>query len=358
MAFPRLCVKTSEIFSNARSVVSLAQKWGIHVFGVTKGICALPEVGKAMLEAGCVALADSRLKNIRKMREAGLKGPFVLIRIPMPSEIDEMIDLADISLVSMTDTIELIERTCEAKGKTHRIVVMVDVGDLREGIWPTEVEQVVAVLKKTPRVRLVGVGTNVGCTGGVVPTAENMGLLVKVGSEFERALGTQLEIVSGGATSSLALLEEGNMPKGVNNLRIGEAILLGTDTNNNREIPYLSQKTLRLQAEVVEVRKKPSVPIGKIGVDAFGNVPKFEDRGIRRRAILAVGKQDIRLEGLTPEDPGVQILAASSDHLIVDVEDREDPPHIGDVFSFKLDYGAMLAAATSPYVQVVVDEQG
>jgi Predicted amino acid racemase len=101
------------------------------------------------------------------------------------------------------------------------------------------------------------------------------------------------------------------------------------------------------------LRNKPSKPIGTIGADAFGKVPVFEDRGRRLRAIAAVGKQDAKIDGLAPLDPGVTVLGASSDHLTLDVEDCPTRPVLGGVMRFTLDYGAMLALTTSPYVEKV-----
>lgn len=107
---------------------------------------------------------------------------------------------------------------------------------------------------------------------------------------------------------------------------------------------------------MVEVRTKPSYPIGEVGADAFGQVPVFRDRGVRRRAIAAVGRQDVRPEGLMPFDRGIEILGASSDHLTMDVEDLERELKVGDILRFHVDYGAMLAAVTSPYVKVCLLE--
>lgn len=140
------------------------------------------------------------------------------------------------------------------------------------------------------------------------------------------------------------------MPSGVNHLRIGEAILLGRDVSRNRVLPGMHRDAFLFEAEIIELRRKPSVPIGTIGADAFGNVPVFKDRGVRLRAILAAGRQDVVPEGLFPTAGGVHVLGASSDHLLLDVEDMVPAPRLGDVLSFEMSYGAMLAAATSPYV--------
>ncbi len=198
---------------------------------------------------------------------------------------------------------------------------------------------------------------NFGCFGGVLPSEEKLSDLISAGKVIEKELDKELTFFSGGATSSLPLIEEGKMPLGINQLRIGEAFFLGTDTTGMRTIPYLNQDVMHMEAEIIEVRKKPSRPFGKIGADAFGNIPDFPDRGNRRRAIVAIGKQDVRIAGLHPFDDSIEVLGASSDHIILDVEDSKGLIEIGNILKFTVDYGAMLALATSPYVEIEVIHQ-
>jgi Predicted amino acid racemase len=353
MAYPRLLIHTGKILENAKQVVARAATAGIDVAGVTKGMCADPEIARAMLDGGCRWLADSRVSNLRRLRQAGIGAPLMLLRIPMLSELSSLIEYADLTLVSMPDTVLALESACSALGKTVGALVMVDTGDLREGLWPDETGPMARTLSACRWVHPVGVGTNLGCFGGVLPTEENMALLLAAAGRLSSGLPSPVGIVSGGGTSSLMLVEENRMPPGINQLRVGEAILLGRDVTRLRTIPYLQQDTMVLEAEIVEVRTKPSVPIGTIGADAFGNVPHFEDRGKRLRAIVAIGRQDARLEGLTPLDAGVHILGASSDHLTIDVEECLVKPRVGNRVRFSLDYGAMLSLATSGYVEKI-----
>ena len=137
-------------------------------------------------------------------------------------------------------------------------------------------------------------------------------------------------------------MRRGHLPKEINNLRLGECLLLGRDMAFDVDIEGLSQDTMR------------TLPVGEIGHDAFGNVPVFVDHGTRRQGILAVGKQDVNVAGLTPLDEGVKIKTASSDHLLVDIEARPDLK-VGDVLSFRPDYTAMLSASTSEYVTKVFE---
>lgn len=349
--YPEITISTGEIADNTEKIVRLCAERAIKVWGVTKGVSANPSVASAMIEGGCAGLADSRMANIRKMRLFGIREPMMLLRIPMPGEMSEIASLADISLISMPESVELLERACAGEKRSVGIIIMIDLGDLREGIWPDETAVMAEAVQKSPRLRCLGVGSNLGCLSGILPTVKNLSLLVSIAREFESLLGYPLEVVSGGATSSLPLVENGSIPKGVNQLRIGEAILLGTDVSGGRDIPYLSRDAIRISAEVVEVRSKPSIPVGETGADAFGQKPVFEDRGVRRRAIAAIGRQDTRPEGLCPVEKGITIIGASSDHLTLDVEDYEGSIRPGDLLTFSPDYGATLAATTSAYVK-------
>ncbi|MEM3250484.1 MAG: alanine/ornithine racemase family PLP-dependent enzyme, partial [Thermoplasmata archaeon] len=68
--------------------------------------------------------------------------------------------------------------------------------------------------------------------------------------------------------------------------------------------------------------------------------PKHIDRGIRKRAILAIGKQDIEFDHLIPLDKDVQILGGSSDHMVVDVNESEY--EVGDIIQFYPFYPSIL----------------
>lgn len=52
------------------------------------------------------------------------------------------------------------------------------------------------------------------------------------------------------------------------------------------------------------------------------------------------------------------MIGASSDHLIVDVEDCGGQIQVGDWMEFRCGYMAVLDATTSAYVDVVIRETG
>lgn len=156
--------------------------------------------------------------------------------------------------------------------------------------------------------------------------------------------------MSGGNSSSLDLLMNDDMPRGVTNLRIGESIVLGRETAYGKNIKGTYQDAFKLVCEIVECKEKPSVPIGEIGIDAFGNKPVYEDKGILKRAIVAIGKQDIDTDSLMPIDTSIEILGASSDHMILDISKSENDYKVGDEVEFLLTYGGLMSTSTSEYV--------
>lgn len=349
---PNVKVDLARIEANTRVVVERCAEQGIHVFGVTKGTCGMPQVARAMLRGGVWGLAESRFENIRRLRAAGLDCPVMLLRAPPRGNIEELVASVDVSLESELTVLQEISRVAERMSKVHEIILMIDLGDLREGIWPDELLPTASRILELPGVRIVGVGTNLNCFGGVVPTSENMTALAGHADALQSEFGLQLKYVSGGNSGSLPLLLAGGMPAGVNQLRIGEAILQGgRDTFFDQPWEALDRGAFELSGELLELKVKPSVPIGRTGVDAFGNKPVFQDRGDRLRGILNIGREDVVVEALIPATAGAQVLGASSDHLLVDVSDMQPPPQVGDRISFQMGYGALLAAMTSEYVE-------
>ncbi|MGB9614165.1 MAG: alanine/ornithine racemase family PLP-dependent enzyme [Fervidobacterium sp.] len=351
--FPCLIINLDSIAFNTKKISQICHDNGIELVGVTKLVLANPKIAKVMRENGVDKLGDSRLKNIITLHENNVPGPYQLLRIPMLSEIPLAIKYVDEFLVSMPQTAFEIDTIAKQMHKNVQIIYMVDVGDLREGVWyENAFEEIHNVSKQLKYAHLVGIGTNVGCYGGVLPTEENMNLLISIKEKLEKNLGYELK-VSGGSTVTLKMIEDRTLPKGISQLRVGEAILLGTDATGDRDIPYLRQDTAILEAEVVEVDYKPSVPVGQLGKDAFGRTPYFEDKGYRKRLILAIGEQDVKPDGLIPLEEGVECLHASSDHLIVDVTNTSKEFKIGDTLKFRMSYGCALQAFTSPYVEKV-----
>ena len=361
--YPQLEFDLALLRSNADAVISRCRGMGIRVCGVIKGVDGLPEAARVLHAAGAAELGTSRLEQVAKCRAAGVPGPWLLIRIPGLTELPDVVALCETSLQSEWPTLLALEEECLRQNKTHRVIVMTDLGDLREGFWDKKelVDVCERVERELPHVHLAGIGVNLTCYGSTKPTPEKMNELVGLARQVEQRIGRKLEIVSGGATSSFTLVHWGTMPAGVNHLRIGEAILLGKDLQVDwgiRDMDYLRMDALTLRAEVVEVKDKPTYPIGEFAIDAFGRKPVYEDRGIRRRAILALGRADVgELESLIPREPGLTVIGGSSDHCIVDVEDCPRRLQVGDIVEFSLCYSHMLYATARSDMRIIFKNQ-
>jgi ornithine racemase len=345
-------IDLSKIAENCRALSRLLP--GVDVVGVTKVTGGSPAVARALLAGGASALADSRLVNIARMRAHGVEARYWLLRAPAPQQADEVVKLADVSLESEIRTVRALSEAAARAGIDHGVICMVDVGDLREGVLPPDLVPFAEQCEALPGIHVEGIGVNLTCYGAIVPTCDNLGLVAYLATQAEALLGRAL-VVSGGNSGSLPLALRGELPAGITSLRIGESILLGVDTLTREPLlPELHLDAFLVTAPVIECLRKPSRPIGVCAQDMMGNVPaEIEDRGTRRRAILALGRQDVVPELLRPLDARAQVLGASSDHLILDVEDVSPAPRPGDEFAFLPGYGALLQLFTSPYVDKV-----
>ena len=350
MHTPYLVIDLDVIEHNARALVELCAALGIEVTGVTKCVCGHPEVARAMLRGGVSSLADSRLENIHRLQAAGVDRVGMLLRLPALSAVEEVVETVEVSLNSELAVLAGLSAAASSRGTVHDVMLMVELGDLREGIPPHDVLAFASEALKLPGIRLQGLGANLACFAGVMPTEANMQQLAGLADAIEQAYGITLERISGINSSGLDILGRSGMPARINHARIGEAILLGRETLHRRPWPGTRQNAFVLHAEVLELKRKASVPHGECSEDAFGRRPVFTDRGEIWRALLNVGREDVDVAGLTPLDERLTILGASSGYLVVDVTPVADSLRVGDELAFALNYGALLAAMTSEYV--------
>jgi predicted amino acid racemase len=346
--FPRLNIDLKKLYIITKYFVDLCEKNNINLMSVTKVFCADTMIAKKQVEAGVKYLADSRIKNLIRIKDIDI--PKVLIRIPMHSEVEDVIKYADISFNSELSTIKKLNDEAKKQEKIHKILIMIDLGDLREGILPEDIEKTVQEIVLLENIKIIGFGVNLTCYGGIIPSEKNLGQLSIISTELENKFNLELEIISGGNSSSIFLVDNNKMPSKINNLRLGEAIVLGRETAYGKDVVGTYDDVFILEAEIVELKTKGSIPIGEIGMDAFGNEPTFKDQGSILRAILAVGHQDTNCDGLTPLDSNIEILGASSDHLLLNLENTNKDFKVGDTIKFKVDYGALLKLTTSEYI--------
>lgn len=332
---------------------------GVTIMGVNKVFNGSVETALAMIGAGIKTIAESRVGNLKKLKD--LSCETCLLRTPGLSEIKDVIQYADISLNSELAVIKALSKEGVKQNKIHKIILMIDIGDIREGIWFRNKEEIETTIKEIialPNIELYGLGTNFNCYGSVIPTMENGNLFVQIAREIELKFGIKFKYLSGGNATSYYLMKKGTWPKGINHLRIGGLFEFGIDYVEMKYLDefYHSKIDIKravsdlyiLKAEIIELNTKPTIPYGELGYDAFLQKKVFEDRGHRRRALLAVGRQDLPMENIWPRDSTIEILGQTSDHTIIDIEKSAKNYRVGDIIDFEIDYTGLMMAFNSP----------
>lgn len=356
MEYPKIKIDLEKFRKNCEVIIKECKEKNISVTGIMKSFCAKPEIAQIMVESGISYLGDARIYNLKKVKHLNVEK--VLIRIPMKSTARDVVIYSDISLNSELEVIKELDKYARENDKIHKIILMVELGDLREGILEKDIMETVSEVLKLENIKLYGLGVNLTCYGAIIPTTENLGKLVEISEKIEKEFNIKLEMISGGNSSSYHLVENKKIPKRINNLRIGEAIVLGRETAYGKKIEGTYDDVFILKGEIIEVKEKKSVPSGKTGMDSFGNTPFYEELGVIKRAIVAVGKQDTEITGMFPFDEEIYSLGMSSDHLIMNIDKSKVKYKVGSIIKFRLNYEALLKLMTSEYInKEYVDEK-
>lgn len=351
MTCPRLEIDLAKISHNAELLVTRLGKRGISVSGVTKAFLGLPEIAETLLAIGVAGLADSRIENFATMRRAGVTAPTILIRSPMIGQARLVVGTVDASVNTELDVISALSKAAQAKKLTHGVLLMVELGDLREGIMPTDLETVVRRTLQFPNIKFLGIGANLACRSGVVPDDLNMGELSNLADAIDAKFGPVISVVSGGSSANLDWALGTAEPGRINNLRLGEAILLGREPLHRRPIDGLFSDAITLVAEVIEAKIKPAQPWGDVAEAAFGPVVAQNGTGSIYQAILALGQMDTDPQGLTPP-AGIEIVGSSSDHLVLAA--NKNLPPVGTELKFAVNYSALIRSMASPFVAKLI----
>ena len=348
--YPRVECNRKKLLQNIEIVARMMHADHKIMCAVVKGFCADDGLMKILEESECDWLASSRIEDLAKLQTHKTR---FLIRLSQPCEIQDVIEGSEVSFESECKTILLLQEEAKKQNKTHGVMLAIDMGDLREGIFYknlAEIDETAAMVLRSPNLKLLGVGTNLGCFGGVITDQDNMQGLIDVAAHIEKKFSVKLPYISGMSTAAMEMIENKTMPLQVNHGRFGEAWLLGFDSVDNRRLTYLHDDAFLFKAQIIEIKDKPSQPIGTIGGNAFGQHVEFKDHGMMKRALLAFGTQDVQYEYLIPSDENIEFLGASSDHTIINLH-GSDNYEVGDVLTFKLKYHALLHLYTSKYVK-------
>ncbi len=351
---PRVEVDLGRIYANACVLRGRLAQRGMDITAVLKATLGSPEVAKTVLAAGIRTLADSRIENVETLRASGITTPITLIRTPMLTQVDRVVRHVDLSCNTEVDVISALSRAARRINRSHRVMLMVELGDLREGILPEDLPEIVRMVRRMPNIIVAGIGANLACRSGVVPDVVNMKVLSSLAKAMHVESDTARHVLVSGGNSANIDWALGCADTGlINDLRLGEALLLGRNPLDRMPVDGLHVDAFTLVAEVIESKRKPTMPWGHRAQNAAGDTPMIPDRGDVQQAILAIGRQDMDPDDLlAPAD--IRLHGASSDHLIVESASRRLA--VGEEIRFIPGYNALLRLMTSPHVGKVYSD--
>ena len=353
----RLTLNQDALRHNLEVVGGWMDHFGASWNLVTKMLCGHEESLRVLSSLGIHAVADSRVENLAVVRAMLPESEAWYLRPAHLSQADIIVSLANTSLASEVAGIEALDAAAGARGLTHRVVIMIELGDLREGILPGTLIQFYRHIFRLPNIQVAGIGANLGCLAGAVPSVEQFMQLAMYRELIELKFKVKIPFISAGSSAVLPLVLDGTLPRAVNHFRIGEAVFLGTDLIQGGTLEGLRDDVFTLHAEVTELKEKSLNPLVETGdvapFDAPGDEPhEAGQRGYR--ALVNIGQLDTDVAGLRPLDPEIHIAGASSDITVVNVGARRRGLRVGGTIAFRPGYGALARLMQSHYVEKVI----
>lgn len=324
-------------------------EWGV----VTKLLCGNKSYIEEVLKLGVKEVLDSRISNLKVIKSMQPDVQTVYIKPPAKRAIPNVIRYADASFNTEFATIKLLSEEAGKQKKKHKIIIMIEMGDLREGVMGEDLIDFYAKVFQLPNIEVVGIGTNLNCLYGVLPSQDKLIQLSLYKQLIDTRFDKKIQWVSGGTSVAIPLMLRNMRPMAVNHFRVGETLFFGNNLFDNKPIKGMKQDVLKLYAEIIELAEKPNVPVGYLGENMAGKSFEFSEKDFGAssyRAILDLGLLDISPAYLIPEDENVSITEASSDMLIVDLGKKTSDYKVGDLVSFKLKYMGALTLLSSSYI--------
>lgn len=328
--------------------------YGIDWAVVTKVLCGTRSYLELLLELEPTQVCDSRVSNLRTVKKLRPDVETIYIKPPAKRAVKGVIEVADISMNSSLETIRLLNVEARRQGKIHKVIIMIEMGELREGVMRDHLMDFYASVFELDHIDVIGIGTNLTCLYGVLPNQDKLIQLSLYEQLIEARFQRPIRYVSGGTSVTIPLLDQGILPKGVNHFRVGESLFLGTNPYDNTPLDGLYTDLFILYAEIIELIEKPAAPDGEMGTNVEGEAYTFSPNDLKRttfRALLDVGLLDVEPSHLIPIDENVEVAGASSDIIVIDLGETTQGYAVGQLVAFKLDYMGLLRILNSYYVE-------
>jgi predicted amino acid racemase len=329
-------------------------EWGV----VSKLLCGNKSYLEVLLSLGNKVIMDSRISNLRAIKSIDPDVMTVYIKPPAKRSIKSLVQYADLSFNTELKTIELISEEAVRQDKMHKIMIMIEMGDLREGVMGEDLVKFYSDVFNLPNIEVYGLGTNLNCLSGIMPSHDKLIQLSLYEQLIEAKFNKKIKWVSGGTSVAIPMLIKGLIPIGNNHFRVGETLYLGNNLITGEGIRGMKSGVFKLFAEIIELIEKPLVPIGEIGTNVAGESPTFDEKDIGKtsyRAILDLGLLDIDTSNLFPDDRSLKFAGASSDMIVMDLGNNRKNYKVGDLISFKMKYMGILSILNSDYISKVIE---
>ncbi|MBN2857813.1 MAG: alanine/ornithine racemase family PLP-dependent enzyme [Candidatus Delongbacteria bacterium] len=325
-------------------------KWSV----VTKLLCGNKLYIGELLKLNVFQAADSRISNLRTIKSIKPDIETIYIKPPAKHAVSNVVKYADISLNTSISVIKMLSKEAVKQDKTHKIIIMIEMGELREGIMRDDLIDFYSSVFELPNIEVTGIGTNLACLYGVLPNNDKLIQLSLYKQLIEATFNKKIPLVSGGASVTIPLIFNHSLPKGINHFRVGETLFLGTDVYHDSTYEKMHNDVFRLFAEIIELIEKPIVPMGEMGTNVQGESAEVneEDYGkTTKRALIDLGLLDIEENQILPLDPDISIVGASSDMIVMDLGDNEKNYKVGDFLEFRMTYLGTVRIMNSKYIE-------
>lgn len=323
--------------------------WGI----VSKMLCGNEKYIKELVDLGVNEIHDSRISNLKVIKKINPKIQTVYIKPPARQAVRSLVEFADVSFNSEYETIRHISEEAVRQKKKHKIIIMIEMGDLREGVLGENVIDFYRQVFQLPNIEVVGLGTNLNCLNGVMPSHDKLIQLSLYKQLIEVSFNVKIPWVSAGSSVTIPLLLKGLLPRGINHFRIGETLYFGNNLVTGKTIKGMKSNVFTLYAQIVELMEKPVMPIGELGTNVSGEYFEIKEENYGKstcRALLDIGLLDVDPKQLKPLKPNIEITGASSDMIAIDLGKNKQKLKVGDMLGFNMSYMGALHLMNSDYI--------
>ncbi len=357
MAFVKL--NSKKLSSNYNFLDKLFKERGIEWSVVTKMMCGNKVFLSELLKLDINQVCDSRVSNIKAIKSIKPSVEAIYIKPPAKTSIPSIVKYADISMNTEISTIKLLSQEAVKQKKQHKIIIMLEMGELREGVLHENFISFYEKVFSLENIEVVGIGTNLNCMYGVLPSHDKLIQLSIYKQLIEAKFNKSIKYLSGGSSVTIPLIFQELLPKGINHFRVGETLYLGTDVYNDSVIEGMEVNLFQLYAQIIELKQKPGIPIGEMGTNLEGDTFELESEMSSQkscRAIIDVGLLDVDKNHITPKDSEIRVVGVSSDVTVVDLGKNLQNYKTGDFIEFIMDYTALLKILNSKYIDKIVTE--